>query len=826
MRRALPALLALVVLVAILFGVWLSRQPPGRPPAPARPTQVAPELERARADDLAATPADASVTAEPSRAPVALEANIASSTKPNSLTIRGRVVATDGSGMPNVEITLRNVVWIDSANREQYEPSGKDAFALVHSQQAGDFVFAITPPTGSRIGRCVVSCRTPGFSTHVHPVAIAEGERETNVGDFVLRPGTTLSGFVRDAEHVVIENARVFALTQVGKGSWQPLGTPTRSRADGSFTLVDGPSGEIQLQAQLDDGRRSAEVATRTLEPGSALGGFELVVPIYEDPNAVSGIVLDVDGEPLPLARVSCVRFTSESHTGFGPVLADERGRFRLSGRPGATFRITAEHPLGEAAAARLENVPVGRHDLVLRLTPVRRATLHVSSSSGSALEHFAHRIRFDDPVFLRFHLEVARSEHENGVVELALPGEPFFVQVSAAGHADLEIGPFDATNVPERIDAVLKALPALRGRVMRGANPVAGAVVRAQEAFDNTMVRRERYFHLLANLCENCPTTRTAQDGSFTLDTGKSGSWWLRASDGHDATRLLGPFTLEGPPGPPEVVIDMAPRGGIAGRLREASGPALAAKRIDVSCGDGEVYTTITDDAGDFAFEGLAPGSWQVRYLELAQATSDPKQYASILRGAPPIPWDCRVVNGETTRYDIVVPEPTRVMLKLTGADASIVKAKWNINAAVNEPLQSGRSIEAHYDSERDVYTLELVLGGSWRLNGHADVGDMSLYITHEIELPAGASELVWAIPGGSVSGRLEPPEAGIRVRYGQDPTDGPYCGAVTLTSADGTFRFPFAFGGKVGIRAETSTPRWKEFTLTEGETLDVGAL
>ncbi len=824
MRRALPAVLALIVL-AVLFAAWRALSPADDAALPATPTHVTPELESARARDLVATPLDTDSPSEVRRAPVATNEISPTPAAPGGPTIRGRVVASDGNGMPNVEITLRNVVWIDSADREKYDPSGKETFALVHSTKAGEFLFAVNPPTGSRIGRCIVSCRAPGFSTYVHPVTAAEGERETDVGDLVLRPGTTLSGFVRDRDHVVIENARVFALTQIGSGSWQTLGTPTRSLADGSFTLVDGPSGEIRMQAQLEDGRRSADIETRTLEPGSALGGFELVVPIYADDNAVSGIVLDVDGEPLPLARLSIARFTAESQTGWN-VVADERGRFRLSGRPGASFHLTAEHPRGEAASAHMEDVSIGRHDIVLRLTPIRRASLHVSSSSGGALERFAYRLRLDSPIFVRFHIEVEASDHANGEVVLALPGEPFFVQVSAAGHADLEIGPFDAANVPERIDAVLKAIPALRGRVVRGGNPVAGATVRAQEAFDNKMVRRERYFHLLANPCENCPTTTTAEDGSFVLDTAKTGTWWLRAAEGRDATTLLGPFTLEGAPGPAEIEIDMTPRGGIAGRLRDADGAALAARRIDVSCGDGEVYTTITDDAGDFAFEGLAPGSWQVRYLELAQATSDPKQYSSVNRGAPPIPWDCRVVNGETTRYDIVVPEPTRVTLKLKCADASIVKAKWDIKAANAESFHSNRSIEAQFHPESDVYTLELVSSGSWRLDGHADVGDMSLYISHELEPPAGASEVVWTIPSGSVSGRIAPPAAGVRIRYAQETTEGLRAGAFVLTSEDGTFRFPFAFGGKVSLSTESPTRRWKEFTLTEGETRDVGEL
>jgi len=369
-----------------------------------------------------------------------------------------------------------------------------------------------------------------------------------------------------------------------------------------------------------------------------------------------------------------------------------------------------------------------------------------------------------------------------------------------------------------------------------------AGEVVRAQGGTVRGFVRdRERFaignarVHALQQLASDEGTegawqevgahTRSFADGSFTLDTGKRGTWWLRASAGHAASTLVGPLTSGSADGLTELLIDLAPRGSIVGRVQAASGEALTGRRVDASCGDGEVRTTTTDEAGEYTHADLAPGSWQVRFIEWAEVSSSPSEHTHILAGAPPIPWDCQVRDGATTRFDISVPEPTRVTLRVTGPAASLAMADWAIEANWDQTAQEERTIQARREEDSGLYVLDLVTSGRWRLTSRAKLGEASVSISQVIDFPSGPSDFEWRVPTGAVRGRVVGSEANSVVRCYQTTSDGRFLSASVLTGADGTFHFPVAFAGKLTLGLGTSK-RLGEFTLLEDETKDLGEL
>jgi len=501
--------------------------------------------------------------------------------------------------------------------------------------------------------------------------------------------------------------------------------------------------------------------------------------------------VLDVDGSPLAAAPVNHVRYRANGDLSFGaPRFTDTRGRFRLQGQPGASFRITAEHPRGAAVAAHIEGVEPGRHDVVLRLTAARNALLRVRDPSGAAIERFAYRVRVEEGTVSRYGATGEHAHHAGGEIELEIPGEAFFVELSAPGHASIEFGPHDPAAMPFVLDATLYPLPALRGRVVHRGEPVAGAVVRALAAIAAARYLERDSFAQVAESCRGCPEATTDADGVFVLDVG--------------------------------------PRGAIAGHVRHANGRPIEAREVRASRGDGVLISATTDAQGAYRFDALAPGAWQVRLRELeANDTSSMDVRYVRVSAVPPIVWDCRVSDVATARFDIIVPERARLVVSIAAAAARLIDASWKVSASRERVAGEPQRVEARVGELSSEHVLELPAGGEWTVRASTVAGELSLGLVNTLTVPAGTSALVWSVPDGAVRGRLKPefpPEE--RVRLAGRLADGTALGATIGVDADGAFECPFAITGRYELVLDSSSERRTSVTATAGQTVDVGEL
>lgn len=655
--------------------------------------------------------------------------------------------------------------------------------------------------------------------------AIQEHKPSVEVVTPVAVRGATLRGYVHDSDGAPVEGARVEAVAG-DTDDVRRVATP--SRADGSFELLDAPSGRVRVYAQLDDGRRSIDVVTLELERGATRGGIELVVPIYADPNAVLGLVLDVDGSPLAGARVSYLRFSASSQTSFGPQLTDERGRFRIQGRRDTSFRITAEHPSGAATAAHAEGVAPGDHNVVLRLTAARTVLLRVRSVGGTVLERFAYRVRVEEGFLVRYGATGELAHHAGGQVEFALPGSVFHVELSAPGHASIEFGPHDPIAVPSVLKATLEPLAALRGRVVRRGAPVAGAIVRAQADIAANRYVEVESFAQLAESCRACPEATSGADGEFVLDVGRAGDWWLHAQSGGDSSSLAGPLVVTGNGPLRELLLDVAPRGVLEGRVRYADGRPIAEREVRASRGDGELRATTTDALGAYRFTALAPGAWQVRLRGLDPQESSPMDVRYVREGAaPPIVWDCHVSDGVTTRFDVFVPEPARLVVSTAAAAAPFAGAAWRVRASRPDVTGGLQVYEARAGELPGEHVLDLPEGGEWTVSARTEAGGMILGLERKMTVPAGTSDFVWRVPNGALRGRLRPgfsPDA--RVELVSSLADGTAVRATIGVGAEGAFEFRFGITGKSTLGIEGEPARRIDVAVVAGQTVDAGEL
>jgi len=824
LRRPLLGLLALA-LVALLGLAW--RMLDSDTNAPVSPERVIPAVKEHLSLDLAGTlepvrESERAVDATVSTAPRA-------AARTPDLDIRGRVVAEDGRGIVDVEVTIPYVNWLaDGAARKDVEPP-PSPFARARSADDGHFQLALEiPPTDLR-ARFRIAGRARGWCSEERWVDVPLRARMVDVGEVVLRRSATLRGIVRSVDSAPVGGASVNARVAKTDGNSKFRGSSAKTAADGSFVVPDAPSGEVNITA-YEDARGSSEPLTVTLEQGEDRAGLELVLPVKDDAGAISGVVLDVDGTPLAKAQLTAGYSLAESRGGGGGSTGgkrtDEHGRFRFRGRLGSIFSITATHPRDEAGSATLRDIPIGTHELVLRLRPLASATLRVESTEGTPVARFAFRVRVQIETRRILTENSKLANRVNGEAFLRLPDSEFHVEIDAPGFASTEIGPFQPTPNLGLLEAQLEPLPALRGFVVRGREPVLGARVRAQRAFLLGEKWGRNGFDLDAVPCDACPTTKTAADGSFALDIGQPGAWRVRAESAGDVSALSEPIEVTLRRAYGEVRIDLALRGSIRGHVRTASGSPLSRRGIAVSSGDGDARETQSESDGTYAFDGLAPGGYQVRVV--ATDVGSGSSTTSSTSGdddVEPIAWDCQVVNARTTTHDIVVPDPAQLAVRIMDEDSRYEGAAWEVTASSRAPGVTRSDLRA--TRHGDQFLLQLPSAGSWSIVASASQAGADLSMGASIDVAPGNGARQFTIRKGSIRGRLRAgTPANGQVSLSGRTTEGDSVSSTTTASADGTFEFPFAIDGTVELEAKGENERRRSVQVRPGIINEVGEL
>jgi len=814
--RRLVLLFVAVAIAVIVFALTRSSE---SPPASGIPAAI----ERTRTPEP--VPAVELVdAASPQR--VATQPAMPAASVPTALAVEpdlkvlGRVVDASRAGVADVEVAIP-WVYIATTNGESMLHGTEDVpFARVRTQSDGSFEFGLSAPDGGRIANvlCLVSRR--GSASVSRREGLREDDRELDLGELVLLPSATISGNVRDREHGSIAGAHISISVVRGPKSWSGTGRSYRSEAEGAFSIDDAPTGPVKLNASTEDSRTSDAVDV-TLSEGEVRTGVELVMPVYEDPSAISGVVLDVDGTPLPKAPIA-YSFMS----GGGNTAADARGRFRLQGKDGAAFRVTASHPRDEARPVRLENVSPGRHDLVLQLTPHYPIVLLVNQPGGKPVERFSYRVDTMNGSFGQTGRTTESPADTPGQSRVPAPADSFTIAITARGFAEQRVGPFDPTQPPGSIEVVLQPVPGLRGRVVDGKEPVAGARVRAHAALAHGESMDSNGFDVVVGPCDGCAEATTWDDGAFLLYVPRAGVWHVRAEAAGRPATLSAPVEIAGGKNPSEIVIDMAPRGAIEGRVRGLNGAVLARRRIEASCGDGSISTATTDAEGRYRFDPLAPGGWQVRLVD----ESNRDRGGSSTQGpdaAPPIAWDCHVQNGATTRFDIGVTEPAVLLVRIDEGNPALPASDWRISADTHGLDVTHVYVESRATEDVRAFALSLPRPGAWRLVANLDRTGTRLFHTQVVTVVAGRNDHTFVVPNGSVVGRLRQPfSGGERVTLQVGSADRTFAMASVAVAADGTFTFPFAFAGSSTLVLDRDSKRLKTVTVTSGSSNDVGEL
>ena len=240
------------------------------------------------------------------------------------------------------------------------------------------------------------------------------------------------------------------------------------SAADGKFAFDNAPAARCTLEARSDD-LREAKLEV-DLSSGQARTDIEVILPELRGTDSISGVVTDPDGNPVPGALIA------ETETaGPEPRLSistgcNERGRFRVDGRPGGVFELTVRDRQARWCGVRRGDIRSGTHDIVIALDGSRTFLLRVHDAFGMPVERFGYD-RVSSVMYDYVREEFAK--HPGGEVRMASDLAPFDLRVAAPGYHSETIAGLDPDHLPATVDVALRRACLLRGSVSLDGRPV-----------------------------------------------------------------------------------------------------------------------------------------------------------------------------------------------------------------------------------------------------------------------------------------------------------------------------------------------------------------
>lgn len=614
-------------------------------------------------------------------------------------------------------------------------------------------------------GRYALSASAAGYLASVRSEVLLRAGNDNAGLDLSLEPGgNTLSGVVSDKTGGVVEGALVQVTPQSGILRLRERDSYFTLTDDRGHYAVNVPDGRHRVRASHVD--YTAESVVLEFVGQARTQNFTLV------PTAViEGVVLrESDGSPVADAEVSWSREQTQYLPGGkrisrfergGRVVADEAGRFRISGlSPGL---VVLGGRASMLASVDPLQVPVG---IAERVTGVELRLADASDLEGRVVA------AADGTGIEGAQVEVASQMNGAGaatqtdargqfVIRGVLPGE-YRVLASAEGwtSGDDAMPRVEIGGQPTSIVIELERGLSIRGRV----EPAGQAEVAIELRRESMRMGGDG----MLMLSGAGPTQAAADTGAFEIGPVQPGRYTLeaRTADGRGGTVEV-EVSSDGAEG---VVIDLSQRAILAGRVEDFTGKLLddvtvRARKRRTDGGslslvvNGQELTALsspTSTEGRFEIAGLAGGTWTI---EVVDAQGD------LLANESGQPLELELADGN--HQDIVVrvePRDGTISGVVHDAEGQPVADVWVSAAFVPEPKQER---ERDGDEARSEMRLEVLSD-----DGSGPPRSLSPVLTDEAgkfvftQLRAGSYTLTAELGGGVSKATLE------RVRPDADVT------------------------------------------------------
>jgi hypothetical protein len=467
--------------------------------------------------------------------------------------------------------------------------------------------------------------------------------------------GRPLSGTVSDATGGPIAGARIDAARINTLAEPGDAVSTTFSGADGKYKLT-AAEGQLLVAASSPD----YAPQSRHLEvgPAGATADFALVPG-----GVIEGIVRDErTKEPVPGARVLARRDSPAmllAESGAHRATSGSDGRFRLGGlRPGAWDLSATDHArysraqtvIGLGVAEQVSDV-----ELLIGAGPVIRG--RVVDTAGAPAPGVQIR------AFSRGEGAEAKADAAGAFTLEAL--RPGAYVLTASAETYLPSGGTRVALGDQDVDGVV--LTVQRGATLKGH-------VEPRQVCDIQQDLDDRASGLLVL----APGTSTGADGEFTLGPVGDGTAKLTA---RCASGDQGQAQVTVAPGMPEVILQVASGGSIAGRVVDGEGKPVIGVGVMASNVSGTERTTVrngmvtsgvqglTDATGAYKLMGLSPGSYRLGVLDRGKPLA--------LRTRPPVVE--LTATEHKTGVDLAIDRPTGVITgTVTGPDGKPLADAW----------------------------------------------------------------------------------------------------------------------------------------------------
>lgn len=541
-------------------------------------------------------------------------------------TWRGRVVDRKGAPIEGAEIRL-----VEPGERIR-GVAPERTIASVFTDAEGRFELVGSTRNGEGFER-----------RYRYPRVLAKGYATTRlerfglesraVEDIVLVEATTLRGRVIDQHGAPVADSSVIVEKPSGiMHDWRNDGPheyyvldATRSDHDGRFVLTGVPTDWVNVYADADQGLFFRNESVPVMGDDS-VDALELRVQRLGDENQLIVEVRDAEGRSMANATIRQLvtrtleqgnRFTSgrdvrsdSSGRFVGYALGEEEHRFELLDRG--------------VAIAWTETVSVGAKPVTLVAPP--RVESRVIVSDVDQLRRLAVQVTLHFNA--RFHEERQIVERVGDEWPFTAPMGSFRLTVKSAGFLTEELGPFESTAVPPRIEVSLRRAGGVRGVVRDEKGPVAGAWVTFERStsgnakLDGLVVLYQPM--VWGDEPRGAPQA-PVHDSAFTDESGRfeiypsfTGEALLRVdAEGH-VTHTTGPIVVD--PHGPDVLqdVDLVAGGAIEGRVELGEGASPAGLLVIASRGHNEIYEATVDGEGRYRLDDLPLGDYEVAVREV----------------------------------------------------------------------------------------------------------------------------------------------------------------------------------------------------------------
>ncbi len=601
---------------------------------------------------------------------------------------------------------------------------------------------------------------------------VAPGEHTTM--DVQLTRGATLRGRVVDERGTPVEGAEVVARIDpvaFGQGGYEVR--KGKSEASGTFVLEAVTPGKVELVVTRK-GTLERKVALELAE-GVAKDAGEIVLSTGE---VIAGHVRWSDGSPCVGAEVE-VNFDPAALGGMsglnalqgasGEDISDIDGAFEVSGLGKGPFVVTiAARPQGSERdhRARLAGVKPGTLDVELVLAaplelagrvvdslgaPVTGATVRAIEDSGGMMRSIGGR---------RVNSQ-ATGEDGRFVVSDLSPGT---WSLDARADGFTRCAPVDVTLVRdgthEPLEIRLERGGTILGRVQRpDGTPAAGATVRQRITMES--------LRSLGAEENGIPRAATAgSDGNFRFGELGAGLVQLVASLDGFATSTIVEAQVKPGEETCDVVLTLRVGGRITGEVYAKDGtPAAGAQVIAQLTADPLAQRFATSDReGLFAFEHMAPGTYQVLHIPgMGGASSDPEDATAmfgdmkmasatvedgaevhVVLGAPPkdpVEISGRVLAGEAGVPSVVLSFIPDAIDTISGLKLATTDAGGRYSLRLDGPGRYTVSIQkpgASGQQQSITLSLDVPSGASFGHDFHLPLGSIAGRVTDGEGRPA----------------------------------------------------------------------------------------